>query len=115
MKTKRKNTSEIVSTWRNYLSGKKTNFESDKFQTLNENNYLPKDKNECLDALHSELVECGWDDERITALTSALYKCSISNESLDVICYGANSSDTLNNDRDLGSNYVEDDPLEIED
>lgn len=85
----RKNTTKVVSSWRNFLNENITAAESD----------------EILKGLQSELADCGWSDERINALKSLIQRCKPTKEELELISYGTDSfsSNELNNDEDLSS------------
>jgi len=90
----RKNTTNVVSTWRDYLSGKqnKTNRRS-----LHESVDAAKDRNEYFEAIIADLTDCEWEQDRIDTLVEALD--SASDEQLEIIAYGSNEP-MMDNDTD---------------
>ena len=82
----RKNTTSILKEWKNYIG-----------KNLNESTMNARQRNECFEALISDLIECGWNDddvnqERIDMLISVLQRCNLSDEELNMIAYGPSSS-----------------------
>jgi hypothetical protein len=104
MLSNRKNTSVVVSSWRDYLSGKPAR------KNLNEAVHnADGDREECFKALISDLLDRGWDDDRVDVLViDVLKKCNISDEELEMIAYERPSSHELNNDKDMAE-YNDDD------
>lgn len=105
----RKNTSVVVDTWRNYLSGNKR---SGVKKRLNES--PERDRNEHFEALISDLTECEWDDTRIDTLIDLLQRCNPSNEELEMIAYG--SSEPMSDEaREFQQDrFIEREPLEAD-
>jgi len=97
MLSNRKNTSAVVSSWRDYLSGKSTR------KNLNESvDNKARERNECFEAIISDLLECGWDQDRVDVLViDVLQKCNVSDKELEMIAYGQPSNHDLNNDKDM--------------
>lgn len=104
----RKNTTNVVSSWRDYLSGKQNNISR---KSLNESNTTAKDRNECFEAIISDLSEHGWaadDQDRLDVLIDALSDAS--DEQLNIIAYGSDSAMMDNAfDERYGSNDMDDD------
>jgi hypothetical protein len=97
----RKNTTNVVSTWRDYLSGKqnKTNRRS-----LHESVDAAKDRNEYFEAIIAELINCNWEQDRIDTLVEALDNAS--DEQLEIIAYDSNESMADNDaDNDTDDDY----------
>ena len=110
----RKNTSDVVSTWRDYLNGKqnKTNRRS-----LHESVDAERNKNEYFQALFDNLIECGWSEDRADILLDILRSSSASNDQLEILAYGSDGDDPsspssfINLDDDYDSQeYYEDFP-----
>ena len=104
MLSNRKNTSAVVSSWRDYLNGKSPR------KNLNESvDYKARERNECFEAIISDLLECGWDSDRVdTLVVDVLQKCNVSDADLEMIAYGRPSNHDLNNDKDMAE-YNDDD------
>ena len=101
----RKNTTNVVSTWRDYLSGKQSNISS---KSLNESSTTAKDRNEYFEAIISDVSEIPWDQDRIDVLVDALSNAS--DEQLSTIAYGSDSAMMDNAfDERYGSNDMDDD------
>jgi hypothetical protein len=98
----RKNTSDVVATWRNFLSGKTQKSSS---RQLNEvmgdddmgdeimdtvgSEISAVERNECLKAIISDLADCGWEQDRIDVLIAVLDDKATD----DQICMIANGLD----------------------
>ncbi len=101
----RKNTTNVVSTWRDYLSGKQNNKRS---KSLNESSTTAKDRNEYFEAIIADLSECEWEQDRIDVLVDALRNAS--DEQLSTIAYGSDSAMMDNAfDERYGNNDMDDD------
>tara|TARA_B100000212_G_C27322855_1_gene510987 strand:+ start:502 stop:837 length:336 start_codon:yes stop_codon:yes gene_type:complete len=100
----RKNTTEVVSSWRSFLSNKKVNSK----RRLNESS--AKDRNECFEAIISDLLSCDWDDDRVDTLVDVLQRCNPTDEELEMIAYGTPGGE---GSFDLSrENFIEREPLE---
>lgn len=79
----RKNTTSILKEWKSYLG-----------KDLNESIMDARQRNECFESLISDLIDCGWEQERIDALVAGLENESykVSDELLSMIAYGAEES-----------------------
>ena len=71
----RKNTSSILKEWKSYLG-----------KDLNESMMDARQRNECFESIMSDLMECGWEQERTDALVEALENADDS--LLSMIAYG---------------------------
>lgn len=96
----RKNTSTVVSTWRDYLNGKSTK------RNLNESiddedGFSARERNEFFEALIADLLECEWEQNRIDTLIDVIQRCNPSDSELKTIAYGESESYDLNNDPHL--------------
>ena len=96
----RKNTSTVVSTWRDYLNGKSTK------RNLNESSdeeagYSARQRNEFFEALIADLLECEWEENRIDVLVNVIQRCNPSDSELETIAYGRSENYGLNNDPHL--------------
>jgi len=94
MISNRKNTSKVVSSWKNYLNKK----------TLNESSYNARERNELFEAIISDLLECDWEENRVDTLVDVLQRCNPSDDELEMIAYGDTDNYDLNNDKDLSDN-----------
>lgn len=73
----RKNTTSILNEWKRYLG-----------KNLNESmmDMDDRQRNECFQSIISDLIECGWEQERIDALVEALK--NVDDSLLSMIAYG---------------------------
>ena len=79
----RKNTSDVVATWRNFLSGKTQKTSS---RRLNEALDDEMKRNECFEAIIADLTDCGWEQARIDVLIEALQNAT--DDQVCMIAYG---------------------------
>ena len=119
----RKSTTEVVSTWRSFISGN-TNVSSktrlnevaeDTMDVDNVDSLEGKDRRECLEAIFEDLSDCGWDEKRIDDLLEILDSSSVSYDQLCKVAYPEDEAgniddkeamqddlDSLESDDDLG-------------
>ena len=71
----RKNTTSILKEWKSYLK-----------KDLNESVMDARQRNECFESLIADLIDCGWEQERIDALVDGL--ANVDDKLLSMIAYG---------------------------
>lgn len=95
----RKNTSSILKEWKSYLG-----------KDLNESMMDARQRNECFESLIADLIDCGWEQERVDALVDGL--SSVDDELLSMIAYGTEEP-MSGEPRDFAVRY-QDDSLEMD-
>lgn len=114
----RKNTSDVVATWRNFLSGKTQKTSSRRLNEAMDDEMMgdeimddgvagssPQERNECFEAIIADLTDCGWEQARIDVLIEALQNAT--DDQVCMIAYGADedpSADAKNYRNDMDNN-----------
>tara|TARA_B100001989_G_C24344357_1_gene366553 strand:+ start:216 stop:590 length:375 start_codon:yes stop_codon:yes gene_type:complete len=113
----RKNTSNIVLSWRSYLSGNKKSM-------LNESigekvSHTPREVNEYYKAIFSNLFELGLDVDDVSRKFMELVEAKLSDDQLYKMAYGEESEELINNflsnnglSRIDSESFIEREPLE---
>ena len=116
----RKNTTEVVGTWRDFLGNKNATSNTrlnesmmDSEEDYADSSMSSKDRNEHFEALIADLADCDWSSERIDMLVRALKRCNLTDSELKIIGYPDEpmSDEAKNWQQDR---FIEREPLEVD-
>ena len=90
----RKNTSDIVSSWKNYLSGNKSSMINE--VTSGQRSHTPREVNEYYKAIFSSLFELGLEVDDVSEKFMEIVNARLSNDQLYEMAYGEESEELIN-------------------